>query len=166
AALAAASRTATPEPVRFHTHRLQLRGKTGVIVATDGRQLLLQSGFHFPWAEDLLVPATPVFGCKELGQGLPVEIGRTETHVALRVGPWWLHLQIDQEGRFPQAERVLPQPKANGTCWHLHAEDAARLVKELPRLPGKEADGQPVTVDLNGAVVVRARSTGQDQVTE
>ncbi len=97
AALTEAVRTATPEPIRFHTHRVQLRGKSGVIVATDGRQLLLQGGFHFPWEDELLVPANPVFGCKELGQGLPVAIGQTETHVTLRVGPWWIHLHIDKD---------------------------------------------------------------------
>ena len=32
---------------------LQLRGRAGEIIATDGHQLLLQGGFHFPWPEDV-----------------------------------------------------------------------------------------------------------------
>jgi hypothetical protein len=165
-ALTEAVRTASHYPAKLNSDRLQLRGKTGVIVATDGRQLLLQSGFLFPWQEDLLVLPNPVFGCKELGQGLLVEVGRTETHVTLRVGPWCVHLRIDKDGRFPQAERVLPQPKPTWTCWQLHAEDAASLANALPRLPGKDDDCQPVTVDLNGAVTVRARSREHDDTTE
>ena len=34
---------------------IQLRGKQGEFVATDGRQLLIQGGFQFPWKEPVLV---------------------------------------------------------------------------------------------------------------
>ena len=45
-----------------------MRGKAGEVVATDGRQLLVQSAFRFGWDGDLLIPAAPIFGCKELPQ--------------------------------------------------------------------------------------------------
>ena len=35
---------------------VQLRGRKGSLVATDGRQLLIHEGFAFPWSEDVLVP--------------------------------------------------------------------------------------------------------------
>jgi hypothetical protein len=61
-ALAEAAKTTARESVRFALARLQLRGKTGEIVATDGRQLLVQGGFPFPWADHILIPRVPAFG--------------------------------------------------------------------------------------------------------
>ena len=37
------------------------KGVTGEVVATDGRQILTQGGFRFPWDGDLLVRRTPLF---------------------------------------------------------------------------------------------------------
>jgi hypothetical protein len=165
-ALVEAARTAAREPPRFNTDQLQLRGKSGAIVATDGRQLLFQSGYRFPWQEDLLVPASAVFVSRELGQESFVEVGRTEEHVTVRVGPWAVHLRINKEGCFPQAERVIPQPKSGTTRWRLDPKDAVFLVKGLPRLPGNDAEYHPVTLDLNGEVVVRARSSEHANMTE
>src|SRR5690606_2701388 len=45
--------TTDQESSRYALGCLQLRGARGGIAATDGRQLLLQSGFQFPWEEDL-----------------------------------------------------------------------------------------------------------------
>src|SRR5207249_213544 len=88
--------------------RLQLRGAAGRVVATDGRQLLVQEGFTFPWTPDVLVPALGVFGCRELPPDAPVTVGRTEKHVGVRVGPWTFLLAIDADGRFPAAEQAIP----------------------------------------------------------
>src|SRR5207245_8412254 len=75
-ALADASQSAAREGIRYALDRIQLRGSTGSIVATDGKQLLLQAGFRFPWTEDVLIPSTPVFACPELAADLPVCVGR------------------------------------------------------------------------------------------
>src|SRR5207244_2663906 len=48
----------------------------------------------------------------------------------------------------------------------LSPDDAAFLVKALPQLPGQGDDHEPVTVDLDGRVAVRARGEGQERVTE
>src|SRR5262249_10805221 len=56
-ALHETSRTAAPASVRFAVQKVQLRGGKGEVIGTDGRQLLLQGGFRFPWKDALLVPA-------------------------------------------------------------------------------------------------------------
>jgi hypothetical protein len=73
--LADASSSAARESVRYAVSNIQLRGRPGEIIATDGRQLLLQSGFKFPFTDDVLVPSSTVFGCKELDGGGEVSIG-------------------------------------------------------------------------------------------
>ena len=47
--------TTDPDPVRFATDHIQVRGKSGTVVATDGRQMLIQDGFEFPWDDDILL---------------------------------------------------------------------------------------------------------------
>src|SRR5205823_4870632 len=76
---------------------------------------------------------------------------RTDTHVVLQAGAWtfWLAVQVD--ARFPRIEQVIPGPSAVTT----------RL-----RLDGGDAANEPVTVDLNGQVAVRARASDHGPVTE
>lgn len=52
---------------RLALTQVQLRGKQGDIVATDGRQLLITGGFQFPWKESLHVPRSSVFASREFG---------------------------------------------------------------------------------------------------
>jgi hypothetical protein len=165
-ALDDAAQTAARDGVRFTVQKLQLRGGTGDIVATDGKQLLIQGGFALLWKEDLLVPAVPVFGCRELQQDASIAISKTDKHVCLRVGPWTFFLSIDTESRFPQAESVIPRAAANVTTCRVSPEDAAFLLKVLPRLPGREVENAPLTLDLDGQVTVRARGEGTGRVTE
>ena len=150
--------------IRYATDKVQLRGKAGEIAATDGGQLLWQSGFQFPWTEDVLVPRIKVFGCTELF-GESVAIGKTATHVCVRSGSWTIFLPIDKEGRFPKVENVIPKMTANCTRLRLDETDAAFLAKTLSRLPGHDNDCSPITLDLNGHVAVRARAEDQDRAT-
>ncbi|MCY2991672.1 MAG: hypothetical protein NTY19_27930, partial [Planctomycetota bacterium] len=55
-ALREASASTDPNPTRAALSCIQFRSSEGKIVATDGQQALMQSGFSFPWSEDLLVP--------------------------------------------------------------------------------------------------------------
>lgn len=153
------ARCTAKDGVRFALQRLQLRGDSGDVIASDGRQLLIQRGFRFPWKGDVLVPAVAAFGCRELADG-PVGVGRTDTHVVLRVGPWTLHLAIDKNGRYPKAETVIPSSVRGATTCRLAPEDAAFLARGLPRLPDGDDEDAPVTVDLNGHLAVRARGEG------
>ncbi len=163
-ALAEAARTAAREATRLVCTCLFLRGATGEVVATDGRQLLIQGGFPLPWREDVLVPSVAFLTGRELGEG-PLRLGRAKDHVVLVSGPWALFLEEDRASRFPDYTQVVPRPAP--TCPHVevHPEDAAFLVKALPELPGAGEDHAPVTLDLGkGAAAVR--SGEGDKVTE
>jgi hypothetical protein len=107
-ALCEAVQTAARDCAHLALSRLMLRGSTGEIVATDGRQLFVQSGFAFPWKEDLLVPALPAF----TGRGFPADasvgLGRTTTHVAVGIERWLFLLTSDTSSRFPDYHRVVP----------------------------------------------------------
>src|SRR5262249_31543952 len=65
-ALTDAGQSTARAPVRYARSKVQLRGEAGQIVATDGKHLLLQSGFQSPFAENVLVPIPPVFSSREL----------------------------------------------------------------------------------------------------
>lgn len=129
-------------------------------IATDGRQLLVQD-YHWPWSDDVLVPSSPVFSCKEFGEDQPVHVGKSETHVTLNVGPWTVHLPVNKEGRFPKIEEVLPKRRLVTARGQLTSKDCAFLAKALPRLPAGDDDDSPVTLDLNERVHIRAKAQGR-----
>jgi hypothetical protein len=156
-ALDEATNTAARESVRYALARLQLRGKTGEIIATDGRQLLVQGGFVFPWSDTVLVPRVPAFGLRELAQEPDVSLGRTKTHVAVRVGPWTFLLAIDTQSRFPNVEAVIPRAAAGVSRLHFDPQDAAFLAANLPKLPGAEDAKLPITLDLHAPISLRGR---------
>jgi hypothetical protein len=111
-ALADAAATTTTGPSRYALRCLQLDGAEGRIFATDGRQLLVQSGFAFPWEGSLLVPASRAFGSAELEADGPVRVGRTDDRFVLATGRWTFSWRLDLGGRFPEVERLLPDPAA------------------------------------------------------
>jgi hypothetical protein len=165
-ALAEASCTATGNSPRYALDCLQLRGTIHEVVATDGHQLLVRSGFAFPWDGDLLIKGSPILGARGLPRDQPVRIGRTETHVVLQVGPWTLWHEIQKDGHFPRVEESIPDADAVKTQLRLDPDDARFLGTALGRLPGGDQLHGPVTVDLNGKVAVRARAGDQGQITE
>jgi hypothetical protein len=166
AALDEAVHTVAADATRYAMNRVLLRGGSGDVAATDGQQLLVHSGFQFGWAGDALVPAVPVFGGKELGPDQPVEVGRTDEHVVLRVGAWTFWLRIDADGRLPSLDGVVPKPQDAGSYLRIAPADVTFLGTTLPRLPGRDDDHQPLTADLNGRVCIRARAEGQSRTTE
>jgi hypothetical protein len=165
-ALAEATATAAEDDRRYALSCLALRGSSGSIGATDGRQALVQGGFSFPWAGDLLVRRSPLFACRDLPRGLPASIGRAEAHVALRIGPWTIWLEVMEDLRFPDVDRILPGRHDAATRLRLDPADARFLLDSLGRLPGADEPNAPATVDLNGKVAVRARASGEGPATE
>jgi hypothetical protein len=163
-ALAEASHSVSHDSTRFAITNIQLKGSSGAIIATDGHQLL-RTAFELPWKDDVLVPGSSVFGSKEL-QIDEVSIGKTDTHVAIQAGPWTLFLPIDKEGRFPNVNSVIPKQEDSVAHCHLHPDDAEFLAKALERLPGATDEHAPVTLDLDGKVIIRAKAVGQEQVVE
>jgi hypothetical protein len=163
-ALDVAARTTGRESGRRGLTRLLLRGQAGEIIATDGRQLLVQSGFSFPWPGDVLVPRVLAFGDRGLARQGAVSVGRTKTHVAVRIGPWTVLLAIDTVSRFPDVHAVIPPPEAL-TQLQLDVTDAAFLATELTQRPTKESPS-PITLDVTTPPAVRLRAGDGAAVTE
>ncbi len=158
-ALHECGRTAARDPGRFALHRVQVRGGAGQVAGTDGKVALFADGFAFPFAADLLVPAVPAFGCRELAAGGDVRVGRAAGHLVVRAGPWTVWLATDAGGRFPDVAGVVPKA-ADPAVVGIDDRDAVALLDALPKLPGADEDGRPVTLDLDGAAAVRAKGGG------
>lgn len=166
-ALADAVTTAEESSTRYALHCLRLRGgNQGQIAATDGRQILIQDGFEFPWEGDVLVPACRALTGLDLRPDMQVEIGRSEHRVAIRTGPWAFWLKINEEGRFPVVEDHVRELSEATSVLHLSDDDATFLAQAVGRLPASGEFNAPVTVDLNGTVSVRAKSADQPAPTE
>jgi hypothetical protein len=165
-ALNEAAKTTARDPVRFALHRVVLRGQIGEVVATDGRQLLIQRGFAFPWSDDVQVPRLPGWGSRELGDYESVGIARTKSHVAVRVGPWTFLLGIDASRRYPDVSAVIPRKTAITSQLHPDPQDAKLLMATLPKLPASGDDSWPVTVDLDLPITVRVRADDGGAVSE
>ena len=165
-ALADAGEACDPDSVRYALYCLQLRGQQGAIGATDGRQLLLQSGFAFPWEGDILIPRSKVFSSPELVGDHPVLVGKAEDYIAFRVGAWTFWLAVNKYGRFPDVSRHIPRPADATARCQLSPADAEFLSQSLPRLPCDEAYNFPITLDLNGSIAIRAKAADQPRLTE
>ena len=165
-ALAEATITGSDASTRYALGCILLKGSTGEIVATDGHQLLVQGGFRFPFGGEVLIKRAPVFASKAFPRDRFVSLGKTETHLGLRAGPWTVFLEIQSEARFPRVDHVLPESQATTTRLRLDPDDASFLGLALARLPGADALNRPATLDLNGRIAIRARGTDQERATE
>ena len=165
-ALHEAMQTTDPESVRYAFSCSRLYGKTNTVAATDGRQILIEDGFDFPWDDKVLIPRSKFFGCKELPQDEPVAIGKAGDWVAVRVGPWSVYLKIETGKRYPDIEAHLPHSESAIATCRLSATDARFLLDNIRRLPSGDEHNWPVTLDLNGHVAIRAKAAGHSQPTE
>ena len=165
-ALADAAVICTAESLRYALDCIQLRGTVHTIVATDSCQLLIRSGFGFPWDGDLLIRGSPIFACKAFRHDQPIQVGKTESHVVFRIGSWTLWHEIQKGGRFPRVEDAIPNTETVTTRLELDSQDAEFLKTGLARLPGADVLHAPVTIDCNGNVALRARGSDTNQVTE
>jgi hypothetical protein len=150
-ALAEAARTAGGELSRQAVRCVLLRG--GEVIATDGRQLLVQKGFSFPWDGEALIPALPAFGCKELA-GHKTLIGKHAGKIVLSCGPWSLCMDCEDARHFPDVSRVMAGGRPS-SLFIDHA-DAATLLKGLPSMPGNDETHAPVTLHLGARPRVSA----------
>jgi hypothetical protein len=161
AALHEAGRTTGAANGRYALDRIQMKGKNGTVVASDGHRAYLHGGFRFPFKEDLLIPALPVFGTAELAKETDIGLGRTDTHMVVRLGPWTFYLVLDVTGRYPDVASVVPKAVAADTILEFDDLDARELLAALPKLPGGREERRPVTLDLapGQPAVVRAHAT-------
>ncbi len=165
-ALGAAAEVADNDSSRYALNHLRLRSHDGQIAASDGRQLLLQSGFSFPWDDEILIPANRLLSSSDLRSNAEVQIGRTEDWTCLRSGPWTVLLMINKKDRFPQVDDVAPSANSVASTMLISDTDAEFISKAVKRLPSNDDLNHPVTVDLNGAVSIRAQGTDDPQPTE
>jgi hypothetical protein len=164
-ALAEAVRVTSIDNTRYDLRNLQLRAGSTEIAATDGRQLLLRRTERPVWDHDVLIRRSALFAGKALPRDQPLRIGKTDSHVVLRLDAVTIWLTIQSGARFPRLDGVLPADPEPVSCLQLDPEDAAFLAQALDRLPGGDAVNAPVTVDLNGRAAVRARGE-EEQPTE
>ncbi len=158
-ALDECGRTAARDAGRFALDRVQVRGTAGQVIGTDGRTAVIAGGFALPFADDVLVPAVPAFGCKELAGETDIQVGRADGHLVVRAGPWVVWLRADPGRRYPDVAAVVPRP-VDPPVGVLAEADARAVVDALPALPGADRPGGPVTLDLAGTAVVRAGAAG------
>ncbi|MEZ5941204.1 MAG: hypothetical protein R3C18_07420 [Planctomycetaceae bacterium] len=165
-AMADAVATTDSESTRHALSCVRLRGSDGQIAATDRYQILTQSGFPFPWDDDVLVPATKAFGSKAFREAVDVSIGRSDDWVSIQAGDWTLHLKIEKDARFPNVDEHVVAIDAATTSMNLSDSDAEFLTQATRKLPAASEFNAPVTVDLNGSVAIRAKSADQEIGTE
>jgi hypothetical protein len=165
-ALVEAGQTCDEHSTRYALGCVQLRGASGEVIATDGRQLLVQRGYRFPWDGDVLVRRTPLFASRALPRDRPIALARAEKHVLLRAGNWMIALDIRSDARFPDVAHVVPADGSDTSRVIFDPADAAYLADAIERLPGADMANAPVTIDVNGRVAVRARDPEHDRTTE
>ena len=152
---------------RFGLEFLQLRGGAGQICATDTCQALIQQGFEFPWGDDLLIAALPLFGCSELTPAEPLALGRTENDLVLTRGGWTFWLRIEKERRFPDVTRVIPDAASITGRVRLDPDDAAFLQRTLARLPANAETDAPITLaGAGGRCCIRGQALDDTVPTE
>jgi len=165
-ALRDASQIAEPASARYALDHIELCGDSGTIAATDGRQVLVQRGFSFPWQGKLLVPRSTVFGYKELRPPRVVTVCANDEWLSLRIGPWLYHLKRGEDLRFPTVSDHFRSADSAVARLQVSSEDAQSVCRSLSRLPGNDELYRPVTLDMNGQIVIRARGEEQPQPTE
>jgi len=153
-ALHEASISTIHTPNKYALNRIQLKGRAGQVIGSDSRQLLVQGGFTFPFTEDLLIPRSGLFNLPALLNESEVALGRTETHLALRVGNWSFTWLIDAKGRFPDAACLIPKPSAAKTRFELDPQDAEFFVRVLGRRL-QTSDDLNLTLDLGESACFR-----------
>jgi hypothetical protein len=164
AALHEAMSVTDPESSRFALGCVQLTA-SGTMTGTDGRQALLQTGFAFPFAQTVLVRATSAFACAEISEG-ETSLALTDEHLVIRTGCWTFYRGLAKEGRFPHVDDLVPPIESATSVVSLAAVDAHFLMTNLRRLPGAKENHAPVTMEINGCVLVRAKGEADTTATE
>ncbi len=156
----------TGNSTRFGLDHIRLRGGIGQIAASDSRQMLVQHGFGFPWHDDRLIPANSLLSTGELQSGALVEVGCTVDFVVIAAGPWTIWLRHAGKVRFPDIDNLVGTANQAKATMHVADADAAFLTETVSKLDSSDSLNDPVTVDLNGAVTLRAAATSSQKLTD
>lgn len=135
-------------------------------MATDGRQVLVQGGFRFPWPDSVLIPASRLFACRELAPVVEFTVGVAGEWVFFDTGAWTVWLKRITDRKYPDVRSVIPATDTCPSRLNVAETDAAFLVDTLRSLPIDNEMNSPITLDLNGRALVRARPTTDTPVTQ
>ena len=160
-AMAEAVATTDQESTRYALNCIRLRGRDGQIAATDSAQALIQTGFSFPWDDEILITGSGAFASRDFAAADELRIGRSADWVTLQANSRTLHMRIEKERRFPNIDLQIPTNGSAVTTLSLSEDDIGFLLTSTKRLPGASEPNAPVTVDLNGVVAVRAEAADQ-----
>lgn len=155
--LAEVSRSCGEGQVRYALDCLQLRGQAGEAVGSDALNLLITSGFRWPWTDNLLIPRSKLFSSPDLATAGPVSTGCTEQHVVFQAGRWTLWFAIEKELRYPTFEHVIPDMTQALTRVTFAPDDQRFLEQTISRLPHDSDEHLPVTMHCNGHVAIRGQ---------
>ena len=165
-AMAEAVATTDQESTRYALNCIRLRGRDGQIASTDSCQALIQTGFSFPWEDEILVTGSGAFMSHDFATSDDLLIGRSADWVTLQANSRTLHLRIEKERRFPNIDLQIPANGSATTTLSLSEDDIDFLLTSAKRLPGASEHNAPVTVDLNGVVAIRAVAEDHSNPTE
>ena len=136
------------------------------VVATNGTRLYASNSLALKLPESGLIvrstDAWKVFAADEAAElFLHLKDGEP-THVAIAQGPWrWMAKLI--EGNYPNWKQVVPKPETYGTVVTFSQEDAARLQRVLPKLPGGKDAHSPLKLRVkDGCVGIQAGKAGAE----
>jgi hypothetical protein len=165
-ALHEASQVTDKESSRYALGYIQLRASDGRVAAMDGRQIYVQSGFQFPWQNEVLILGSNLFASRELPQDQSVKVGQSGDWVTIALGPWTFRFCQPMDAKFPKLDDIIRGAEPPIARLHIPPADAEFLIESLPRLPSSDSIHDPITLDLNGQVVVRAKSARDPLPTE
>lgn len=163
-ALHKCGRSSARDNGRFALSKVQIHGKSGRVIGTDGKAALLWGRFTFGFYDSVLVPALPVFGSKPLGKATELKIGRTATHLVVVAGPWSVWLPTDCTSRYPDVASIIPRHSPTAVVFD--DQDVTELLRALPALPGNDDETRPVTIAVNGHVAIRGCLSDSTEVKE
>ncbi len=164
-ALREAVATTDDTSTRYALRCVELRPATGEITATDGRHVLIQGGFVFPWQTSLLLPGIPLLGCKELAASGSIGVGLAGEWFTLQLDQWKISIKVETQGRFPRVDDCFPSSEPAARL-QINPSDAAFLSQTLPSLPADDTFNGRVTLDLNGRVILRAQGATASRSSE
>jgi hypothetical protein len=146
---------------RYALGCLYLRGRDGLLAATDGHQALIERGFALP-VDEVLLPAACLRRLKVLERASHISVGLSGQWLQLRftsgLARWEVDLELGKEARYPTLEQCFPDPDKAQTRIQFGDADARYLIEQLPRALGNR-DRHPVTL-----VAAHDRASGQPSV--
>ena len=160
------AQTTTAGQPRFVMDCIRLRGVDGQIAASGSYQAFVQTGFQFPWSDEVLVISSRALASPYFLHAQHVEIGRKHAWLFIRLEQQTLTLRIEKERLFPHLVLQVPIESSVTTRLQVSPRDASFLTSFTPRLLGVRAQSASVTVAPNGVAAIRAADEEGSKATD